>query len=218
MAASSASISGVELIIVRHGRPERHDEPGVPNNPKLSALGLAQAEATAEFLYAEQIDAIVVSPMRRAQETAAPLMARLGLAYEVVAELEEVDAHRDRYIPSDELTLDDPIVQEFRNDPMSLFAHHGGFEPFRARVVGAFDHIVQSYKGKNVAVFCHGMVMASFLTHVVGNNNPFFANHDFCGISRVTASSSGFRTLRSINETGHVRIVSTGLRSPDGSL
>jgi 2,3-bisphosphoglycerate-dependent phosphoglycerate mutase len=179
----------VELIIVRHARPERHDEPGVPNNPRLSPLGVAQAEATAAFLSGEHIDAIVVSPMRRAQETAAPLMTRLGLDFEVVAGLEEVDAHRDRYIPSDELTLDDPIVQEFRNDPMSLFSHHGGFEPFRARVVDAFDHIVQSNKGKNVAVFCHGMVMASYLTHVVGNNNPYFVNHDFCAISPSALST-----------------------------
>jgi hypothetical protein len=28
---------------------------------------------------------------------------------------------------------------------------------------------------------------------------------DYCGIMRVTASSSGIRTLRSVNETAHLR-------------
>jgi len=28
---------------------------------------------------------------------------------------------------------------------------------------------------------------------------------DYCGIMRVTASAKGFRTVRSVNETGHVR-------------
>jgi 2,3-bisphosphoglycerate-dependent phosphoglycerate mutase len=201
----SASISSVELVIVRHGRPERHDEPGVPNNPKLSNIGVAQAEATARFLATETIGAIVASPMRRAQETAAPLVARLGLPFAVSAGLEEVDAHRDRYVPQDEMAMDDPIVLEFQKDPMSMFAHHGGFEPFRSRVVAAFDEIVMANKGKTVAVFCHGMVMASYLTGLLGTSDPYRFQHDFCGIMRVTASSSGIRTLRSYNETGHLR-------------
>jgi 2,3-bisphosphoglycerate-dependent phosphoglycerate mutase len=200
----------VELVIVRHGRPERHDEPGVPNNPKLSALGVAQAEATAGFLASETIDAIVASPMRRAQETAGPLVARLAMPFEVSAGLEEVDAHRDRYVPQDEMTMDDPLVVEFQKDPMSLFAHHGGFELFRARVVDAFDQIVLANKGKTVAVFCHGMVMASYVTQLLGTTDPYKFQHDFCGITRVTASSSGIRTLRSVNETGHLRDAKAG--------
>lgn len=197
----------MELIIVRHARPNRHDEPGVPNDPDLSDLGLQQAEATAEFLMGERVDAIIASPMRRARETAAPLVERLGHDLGIVPELIEVDAHRDRYVPSDEMTDDDPLIQELKGDPMALFAFHGGFDAFRDRVVAGFDQVVAAHKGLTVAVFCHGMVMSSYLTKVLNTNDPFRIHHDFCGITRVTASSSGIRTARSINETGHVRHV-----------
>jgi probable phosphoglycerate mutase len=195
----------MELVIIRHGRPERHETPGVPADPPLSAIGRQQAEATALHLANEKIDAVVASPMVRARQTAAPFATHLGVEAVIVPNLLEVDAHRDHYIPNDEFTADHPFIQEMRADPMSMFAYHGGFEAWRSKVVGAFDEIVAMHKGQTVAVFCHGMVMSTFLTHVIGYNDPFKFQHDFCGITRVTASSSGLRTPRSVNETAHVR-------------
>ena len=48
-------------------------------DPELTAAGRAQADAVADRLAAERIDAIYVSPLRRTAETAAPLAARLEL-------------------------------------------------------------------------------------------------------------------------------------------
>ena len=59
--------------------------------------------------------------------------------------------------------------------------------------------------GKKVAVFCHGMVTSVYLQTLWSLEHPFLLQPDYTGITRVQASSRGFRTVRSINETGHVR-------------
>jgi 2,3-bisphosphoglycerate-dependent phosphoglycerate mutase len=193
------------LVIVRHGRPESQVVPGGAADPPLAAAGIAQAMATAEFLMGERVDAIVSSPMLRARETAAPLAARLGIEPLIVPNLAEVDAHKEFYLPAEEYTADHPFAQEMAKDPMSMFAHHGGFDAWRHKIVTAFDEVVAKHKGQTVAVFCHGMVTTTFLSKVLGHDDPFRLHPAYCAISRVTASSNGMRTAKSVNETAHIR-------------
>jgi hypothetical protein len=49
------------------------------------------------------------------------------------------------------------------------------------------------------------MVAAVYLQVLLGHDDPFAVMTDYCGIMRVTASSTGIRTVRSVNETGHLR-------------
>jgi 2,3-bisphosphoglycerate-dependent phosphoglycerate mutase len=195
----------VELVIVRHGRPESQQVTEGTADPGLAASGIAQARATGQFLAGEHIDAIVSSPMRRARETAQPLAEHLGIDPLIVPDLAEVDAHKTFYMPSEEYTPDHPFIMEMRDDPMSMFSHHGGFEAWRNKVVTAFDEVVAMHKGKTVAVFCHGMVTTTYLTAVLGHDDPFRLHPAYCAITRVTASSNGLRTAKSINETAHIR-------------
>ena len=63
----------VELIFVRHGRPEHVETTdGTPADPPLSEVGHAQAAAVAMWLAEERIDAIYSSPMQRARQTSQP--------------------------------------------------------------------------------------------------------------------------------------------------
>ena len=197
----------MDLVIIRHARPER-DERGHGEgtaDPPLSEKGLRQAQATAEFLLGERVDHIIASPMRRAHQTALALAERLTREVELLDGLKEVDQHSSRYVPAEEMTLDDEIVKEFLEDKFAMFRPLGGFETWRTNVVATFDDIVDRNKGKRVAVFCHGMVMATYLTALVGHGDPFVLQPDYCGIVRVQAASNGIRTVRSANETGHVR-------------
>ena len=57
-----------ELILVRHSQPY-----GGVDDPGLTPWGLQLAERAAAWLAHDPVDVLLASPMRRAQETAAPI-------------------------------------------------------------------------------------------------------------------------------------------------
>jgi len=193
----------VELLVIRHALPEAEVRSDGPADPPLSPLGLQQAEATAEFLADEMVDAIVTSTMRRAIQTAQPLVDRLGLIPERLDGLKESDHRRSNYTPAEDMDADHEVVREFMEDPLRMFSD--GYEPFRDRVQKTFDDIVAAQRGRTVAVFCHSMVASVYIQTLLDHDDPFALISDYCGISRITASSTGVRTLRSVNETAHLR-------------
>jgi probable phosphoglycerate mutase len=194
----------VELIIIRHAQPEAQDlGEGGPADPPLSALGVQQAAATAALLATEGVSHVVTSTMLRAIQTGQPLADLLGITPEAIGDLKESDHQRATYTPAEEMNADHEVVKEFLTDPMAMFSD--GYETFRERVWSAFDSIVEANRGGRVAAYCHSMVAAVYLQVLLGHDDPFAVMADYCGIMRVTASSSGIRTLRSVNETGHLR-------------
>jgi probable phosphoglycerate mutase len=80
------------LLFVRHGESVanamRSLDCEVPG-PGLTELGRSQAEALADALAGEDVSAVWASTMTRAQETAAPLAARLGLEVQIHPDLRE---------------------------------------------------------------------------------------------------------------------------------
>ena len=194
----------MELIIIRHAQPEAQNlGEGGPADPPLSALGFQQAAATATLLATEGVSHVVTSTMLRAIQTGQPLADLLGITPEAIGALKESDHQRATYTPAEEMNADHEVVKEFLTDPMAMFSD--GYETFRERVRSAFDSIVEGNRGGRVAVYCHSMVAAVYLQVLLGHDDPFAVLADYCGIMRVTASSSGIRTLRSVNETGHLR-------------
>jgi len=193
----------VELIIVRHALPESEARDDGPADPPLTPLGLRQAEATAELLATEGINHVVTSTMQRAIQTGQPLADRLGLNPERLEDLKESDHRRSSYTPVEEMDADHEVIREFLDDPLSMFAD--GYEAFRDRVTTALDAVVANNRGRTVAVFCHTMVVGVYLQTLLGLNDPFTVMADYCGITRVAASSTGIRSVRSFNETGHLR-------------
>lgn len=85
----------MKLYLVRHGQTEGNVrgelDTALPGS-SLTELGQQQALALAERLGDEPIAAIYASKAVRAQQTAAPLAARLGVDIEVIEGVKEVDA------------------------------------------------------------------------------------------------------------------------------
>lgn len=65
------------ILLLRHADI---DPPAGNPDPGLNAKGLARAEQLARMLASTRISSIFTSALRRTQETAAPLAARVGLA------------------------------------------------------------------------------------------------------------------------------------------
>jgi len=193
----------VDLLLIRHGLPVRRETTdGSPADPELDVAGRDQAQRLARWLASEGIDAVYVSPMRRALETAAPLAAAVGVEPIVDEEVAEFDRASHFYVPIEELkATNDPRYEEIMRGE-----HHGEVDPeaFKEIVTLAVERIIEANAGKRVAVVCHGGVINAYSSHVLGLDAPLFFEPTYTSVSRFTCSSRGHRTLVSLNETGHL--------------
>lgn len=80
----------MEIVIVRHAQPEWVKDGLNVDNPPLTQIGREQATLVAEALGDELFDEVLVSPLLRTRETAAPLLARYGIELEIEDWLEEI--------------------------------------------------------------------------------------------------------------------------------
>ena len=144
--------------------------------------------------------------MRRAHQTAMPTAEMLGLEVERLEDLIESDHRSNTYVPLEEMSADDPdTAHYFDLDNLEDHIFSDGLENFEERVVRGFEHVIATNKGKRVAVFCHGMVTVVYLKSIIGIGDVLSLRPDYCGLTQVQASSTGIRSVRSFNETHHVR-------------
>lgn len=84
----------MRLVLARHGQTPSNITRALdsrPPGPPLTALGHAQAAALAQRIASWPVSAVHASRAVRAQQTAAPLAAALGMATDVIDGAHEVD-------------------------------------------------------------------------------------------------------------------------------
>lgn len=202
----------VELIIVRHGRPEIVVDADGVADPGLDEIGRWQAERVSAWLAHESIDAIVTSSKARAIETIRPLMEQTGIVHEVVADLDEVDRNSSTYYPTELVHThggaywDAIVAQDWESigwdDPAT----------FVRRVRAAWQDLLDNPRGERVVVACHGGTIRIILGAVAGEGVGFFPlNVDYASVCRVEVTDAKSRFL-SLNETGHFDADRIGVR------
>ena len=114
------------LLLARHGQTVWHAEnryAGGDSDVDLTPAGVEQACALAAFARLRGIDAVVTSPVRRARETAAPVVTELGLPVETVEDLREVRFGVVEGRTLAEVAAEGPdgaaMVDRFRTDPVA---------------------------------------------------------------------------------------------------
>ncbi|TSA53879.1 MAG: histidine phosphatase family protein [Actinobacteria bacterium] len=195
----------VEIVLVRHALPLRVElETGIAD-PELAAEGREQATKLAAYLGVEDVEAVYVSPLRRALETANPLCKVLGLEAVVSEGVAEFDRNSREYVPVEELrATNDPRWEKL------LRGEWDGVDEdpsvFKARVVASVEEIIDRHPGGRVVVVCHGGVINQYLAHVLGIETQVgFFYPKYTSIHRVMAARSGERSIVSINEAAHLR-------------
>jgi broad specificity phosphatase PhoE len=200
----------VDVTWVRHGEPLR----GEPDDPGLSAVGADQARRAAAFLSAEPYDALYVSPLRRALQTADPIAAALGLDPVVEDGLAEFDRGMPYTHFEDLVDARDPRVEAFFRGDLSGWGVDA--EAFKATVGATVDAIVSRHEGHRVLLVSHGGVANVFFGRVLGLSRLSFHAPAYGSVSRAR-SEAGHYTLVSVNETGHLADRSGALVDARGS-
>jgi len=80
----------VELVLIRHGQPEWVRDGLNVVDPPLTELGHRQAAALAGAMATAELDEVLVSPLLRARQTAAPVLSALGRDEDIDMWLEEI--------------------------------------------------------------------------------------------------------------------------------
>jgi probable phosphoglycerate mutase len=194
----------MELILIRHGLPLRVErEDGSPADPGLSEKGIGQAAKLARWMETEKLDAIYSSPMARAKETADPLSEVKGIEITIESGIAEFDNQSSVYIPMEELKAKD--YKRWLELVEGGFSEQFDLTSFKKEALESIEKIILENSGKRVAAVCHGGVINVWAAHVLGIDKYLFFPPEYTSINRFRASSSGVRSLISLNETGHLR-------------
>lgn len=156
--------AATRLVLVRHGETIWHADnryAGGGSDIDLTNFGKRQAQELATWTKTEHFDAIAVSPVRRAMETARPSAAALDLPLQVVDDLREVDFGVAEGHTVDELmSLDAGMVHRFRADP-AAHPYPGSESPVHAaeRAQSALRGICAQFPGGTVLVVAHNTLL-----------------------------------------------------------
>ena len=137
----------MELILIRHGLPERQELASGRADPPLSDTGHQQASLVADWLAPVNIDVVYSSPMVRARQTADPYVELTGKPAVIRAGLEEFGREASSYIPVEELKKENykawqALAINFAKEVEI------GFDTFGSTVVTTLEAIIESHKGR----------------------------------------------------------------------
>lgn len=209
MTATDGAGGSTRLDLVRHGETVWHTDnryAGGGSDVDLTDLGREQAEDLRRWAVGQGFAAVVVSPVRRAIETARPTAMALHLEMEVVEDLREVDFGIAEGRTMHELQdLDAGMAERFRSDPVA-HPFPGAEPPERAaaRSGAALREVARRHPGAAVLVVAHNtllrLALCSLLDLPVTRYRQLFPRLENVAITRVAvpqdpAANAGLLTL-----------------------
>jgi len=169
------------LLLIRHAEiePRYQRKFGGRIDMNLSTRGHAQSKTLADYLHGREIAAIYSSPMKRVQQTIAPLLGNGAPASIILPALREVDFGDWTGFTWEEVGEKFGVHPYDWLDEIELGAVPNGENgiQFRARVEPCLFEIIRRHQGKTTAIFCHGgvirMILAILLDLPLGKTNSF---------------------------------------------
>ncbi|MGW7274634.1 bifunctional RNase H/acid phosphatase [Streptomyces sp. NPDC054864] len=201
------------FVLLRHGEtaltPQKRFSGSGGSDPSLSGVGREQAErAAAAFAARGTIQAVVSSPLKRCQETAQAVAARLGLDVRVDEGLRETDFGSWEGLTFGEVRSRQP--EELNAWLASPDAAPPGGESFAAvtdRVSAARDRLAAEYAGRTVLLVTHVTPIKTLVRLALGAppESLFRMELSAASVSVVAYYADGNASLRLLNDTAHLR-------------
>lgn len=185
----------------------------------LSQKGRLQAQALGTRLKSIEFSAIYASPLRRTQETAAPLLESSGLPLQIEPDLREVMFPRQGN-----------LLEKAANKAAAIKALRSRLEMvvrvaattgkwtglpgteesslFRQRVVHIIDTIAGRHPGERVAIFAHGGVINVYVAALLGLEKDYFYpiyNASICVVRVQPTHDNTSRLLITLNDAAHLQ-------------
>jgi len=157
------------LALVRHGVTDWNEQGRLIGRSEIGVneRGQTQAHAIADALAGLRLDALLASPQRRAQQTAAAIAAAQGLSVVTEPALAEVWVGRWQGKTYDELR-GDPDAIRYAADGTHVCAAVEDAASVQRRVVGVLERLRDGSRGSQVCLVSHGDPIRLLLSHCLG--------------------------------------------------
>ena len=159
--------STTRLLLIRHAEVEARYQGvfGGRIDMELSPRGHQQAAALAKYLHSRPLSAIYASPMRRIQQTLAPLLVNGTPKPVILQDLREVDFGDWTGLAWEEVQARFGIsafawLEQLECDGI---ANAESAETLQERVEPCLRQILAAHAGQQVAVVCHGGIIRMLL-------------------------------------------------------
>ncbi len=200
-----------EVLLIRHGEQKFFENIplGQAYDAPLSEMGEKQAEAVGQRLANARLGRVYSSDMRRAHDTAKAVAKHHGYDPIVIPGLREIDLWqrapqdkglRDLYTTEELVEIYREVTRKRRHEAWPLCED---VDSFRSRVFAAFDAAVAESHGMRIAVVCHGGVINTILSSIVGSAFDSIVPVHHTSISVVRAADTR-RVLLTVNDYSHV--------------
>jgi probable phosphoglycerate mutase len=190
-----------ELVLIRHGETDMNRELRFQGhvNVGLNAVGHEQARRLAARMAGEQADAVYVSDLLRARQTAEPIAGNLAIPYVTESGLREQHFGR----------VDGMRVEDIQRDHPDAWAGWLRFEEdfampegestrtFHARVMEAVQRLVAAHPKQTVVVVTHGGVLDMIYrtARSLGLAGPRQSDIPNAGLNRIRVREGGIEIL-----------------------
>jgi probable phosphoglycerate mutase len=190
-----------DLLLIRHGETDMNRELRFQGqvNVGLNAIGREQAFRLAARLAGEPADALYVSDLLRARQTAAPIAGELALLPVPERGLREQAFGRVDGLRVDEIQRDHPGAWEswLRFDPDFAMPEGESTRSFHARVMEAVHRLVAAHPRQTVVVVTHGGVLDMIYRTArgLGLDGPRRSEIPNAGVNRIRMSEGTIEIL-----------------------
>jgi probable phosphoglycerate mutase len=173
----------------------------------LTDRGEAQAAAAAERLATASVDAIVSSPLRRTQQTAAAVAQRLGLEVIIEDGFAETDFGEWEGMTFGEIGKASPeALREWLDDPSIAPPGGESMNAVSARVAEARSRTIAAHPGETLVVVSHVTPIKSMLRDAIGAPlDAIYRLHlDPASMSVIDWFEDRPGVVRLMNDTSHL--------------
>ncbi|MGV3570086.1 MAG: histidine phosphatase family protein [Ramlibacter sp.] len=186
-----------ELVLIRHGETQMNRELRFQGhvNVALNEIGLEQARRLAARLAGERADAVYVSDLLRAQQTAQPIGATLSLQPVTEPGLREQSFGQVDGMRVDDIKEQHPQAWEgwLRFEEDYSMPEGESTRQFHARVMEAVQRLVAAHAGQKLVVVTHGGVLDMIYRTALslGLNGPRQSEIPNAGLNRIRMREGG---------------------------
>lgn len=204
-----------ELILIRHGNAVRVN--GDYFHAPLTTLGQEQASKTGDyFTVAENhLDALYSSPLRRTQETAKIIGAKIGQNAELRSGVQEVRLHEMPLLVMLEiLSITDP-VEDYLDARAGLPIQW----PIEGRVAAVLLDVIARHPSQRVAVVAHAGVISAALSWYLPEKRWLWWRTTVGNCSLTRFKVEGHRAeLSAVNNIDHLSPALTSTQPPTATV